>query len=218
MNLVGVTIGCGPKFSRMAALAAREWTRRTGRPGLVLDEVEQRRRGLSHPHRLKFDLFRLVDQSVDAVAFFDADMVFLEEFDPAGLIGADGFAAVRDLHDQTWIIDDAARARVRPMDYFNSGFFLVHRDRAELLDLAATLTGYLRTPFKDQTHLNAAANLLRVPVRYLPGAYNAHVDPRHTRTLDGIIGAHLHWVRHEPAERLARYYQDDVRELFWCEA
>ena len=218
MNLVGVTIGCGPKFAQMATLAAREWTRRTGTPGIVLGEVEQARRGLSHPHRLKFDLFHCLDSSVDAVAFFDADMVFLEEFDPCELIGPDGFAAVRDLHRETWIIDDAARARVAPFDYFNSGFFLLHRDRADVLALASTLTGYLQTPFRDQTHLNAAANLLRVPVRYLPGRYNAHVDPRHTATLDGIVGAHLHWIHHEPADRLIRYYQDDVRDLFWRES
>ena len=214
MNLVGITIGCGEKFSRMAEFAAREWTRCTGRPGIVLDHIEQTRRGLSEPHRLKFDLFRLVDHRVDAVAFFDADMVFLEEFDPVALTGPDGFAAVRDLHDQTWIIDDAARARVRPQDYFNSGFFLIHRDRAEILDLAATLTGYLRTPFKDQTHLNAAANLLRVRTCYLPARFNTHVDPRHTATLDGVVGAHLHWIRHEPIDQLARYYTD-AREMFW---
>ena len=215
MKLVGVTIGCGEKFSCMATLAAREWTRRTGCTGIVLGEVEQQRRGLSHPHRLKFDLFRCLDSSVDAVAFFDADMVFLQEFDPRELLGVSGFAAVRDLYHEPWIIDDADRARVRPENYFNSGFFLLHRDCSEILDLASVLTGYLRTPFKDQTHLNAAANLLRVTTSYLPGRFNTHVDPKHTASLNGVVGAHLHWIHHEPADRLARYYQDDVRRLFW---
>lgn len=202
----------------MAELAAREWTRCTGRPGIVLGGVEQARRGLCEPHRLKFDLFRCLDQSVDAVAFFDADLVFLEPFEPVELLGPDGFAAVRDLHQETWIIDDAARARVQPLDYFNSGFFVIERRQEELLNLAAALTGYLRTPFRDQTHLNAAANLLRVKTRYLPPRFNSHVDPRHTATLDGIVGAHLHWIRHEPPARLERYYDaDDARGLFWRE-
>ena len=215
MNLVGVTIRCGERFERMAQLAAREWTRCTGRPGIVLGDVERQRRGLSQPHRLKFDLFRCLDQGVDAVAFFDADLVFLNEFDPAALLGPDGFSAVRDLARETWIIDDAARARVRAEDYFNSGFFLIERRHEELLHLAATLTGYLRTPFQDQTHLNAAANLLRVKTRYLPERYNVHVDPKYTTTLNGVVGAHLHWLRHVPTVDLERYYSPQINDLFW---
>ena len=215
MNLVGVTIGCGPRFAAMARLASREWTRRTGRPGYVLGAPEQERMGLSTPHRLKFDVFHLLDSSVDAVAFFDADMVFLEDFDPEELLGDDGFAAVRDLHREPWIVADAARAGVPPQHYFNSGFFLIERRRVDLLALAATLTAHLRTEFRDQTHLNAAANLLGVATHYLPGRFNTHVDREHTRSLDGVIGAHVHWLRDEPAESLERFYSDDLRELFW---
>ena len=215
MNIVGVTIGCGPRFHAMAKLAAREFTRRTGRPAFVFDQVDQARMGCSAPHRLKFDLFRLLDSTVDAVAFFDADLVFLEVFDPAALLGDDGFAAVRDLHREPWILADAARAGVPPQHYFNSGFFLLHRRRRELLDLAATLTAHLDTPFKDQTALNAAANLLHLETNFLPGRFNAHVDREHTRSLDGIVGAHVHWLRDEPIETLERFYSDDVRSLFW---
>ncbi len=216
MNIVGVTVGCGGRFERMAQLAAREWSRRTGCPAHVLGAEEMKGRGLRDPHRLKFDLFRFVDPRVDAVAFFDADMVFLESFDPTVLLlGSFGFAAVRDLHREPWIVEDAARARVRPEDYFNSGFFLIERRNAELLDLASVLTGYLRTPFKDQTHLNAAANLLRVRPSYLPDRYNFHVDPRHTASLAAITGAHIHWLRDVPEADLERYYSDEARDLFW---
>ena len=215
MNLVGVTIGCGPRFHAMATLAAREFTRRTGRPAFVFDQVDQQRRGLSTPHRLKFDLFRLLDSTVDAVAFFDADMVFLEPFAPEELLGDDGFAAVRDLHREPWILADAARAGVPPQHYFNSGFFLLHRRQQRILDLAANLGAHLETPFRDQTHLNAAANLLGVATNFLPARFNAHVDREHTRSLEGIVGAHVHWLRDEPAETLERFYSDDVRSLFW---
>ena len=215
MNVVGVTIGCGPRFNAMAKLAAREFTRRTGRRAFVFDQVDQERLGLTTPHRLKFELFRLLDSTVDAVAFFDADMVCLEDFDPATLLGDDGFAAVRDLSREPWILADAARAGVPPQHYFNSGFFVLHRRRLELLALAASLGPYLDTPFKDQTHLNAAANLLGVAVNYLPARFNTHVDRRHTRSLDGVVGAHVHWLRSEPVETLDRFYSDEVRSLFW---
>ena len=45
--------------------------------------------------------------------------------------------------------------------------------------------------------------------------FNSHVDRAHTRSLDGVIGAHVHWLRDEPAESLERFYSNDLRTVFW---
>ena len=47
---------------------------------------------------------------------------------------------------------------------------------------------------KPQATLNAAADRPGIAVNYLPGRFNSHVDREHTRSLDGIVGAHLHWI------------------------
>ncbi len=214
MNLLGLTIGCGERFGRMAALAAREFTRRTGVAARVLGEAEQHAAGVARPHHLKFDLFRFAGD-VDAVVFFDADLVFLEPFDPASLVGRGAISAAADLADAPWIIDDAWRAGVRPDDYFNSGLLVVHREAAHVLDDARSLLGTLRTPFQDQTHLNAAVRRTGVNCWRLPPTFNVHVDREHTASLDGVIGAHVHWVKDAPAADLERYYGDGLRSLFW---
>jgi hypothetical protein len=52
-------------------------------------------------------------------------------------------------------------------------------------------------------------------VNYLRGRFNCHVDREHTQSLDGVVGAHMHWLKSEPGDDLARFYGDEVREFFW---
>lgn len=212
--MLGVTIGVGERFARMAGLAAREFTRRTGVRVAVLGEREMEAAGLETAHLLKLELFRLFPKA-RAITYFDADMVFLEEFDPADLIGDDGFAAVRDLSRENWIVEDAARAGIRPQNYFNSGFFIIARERAEILATAKRLKSEIPSPFVDQSALNAAADRLGIAINYLTGRYNTHVDRAFTNSLEGVIGAHTHWVKSEPAEGLERFYGDEARTFFW---
>ena len=214
VQMLGVTIGVGEKFERMAALAAREFTRRTGARAVVLGEREMAELRLAKPHLLKFELFRLFPEA-EAITYFDADVVFLEDFDPLALAGDDGFAAVRDLFHQSGIITDAARAGIRPQNYFNSGFFIITREREKILHAAKRLRQEIGSPFVDQGALNAAADRLGIAVSYLPGRFNSHVDRKHTRSLEGIVGAHLHWIKGEPVEQIERFYGDEVKTLFW---
>ena len=211
MKIVGMTIGCGPVFHEMASHAAYSFIRHFGCECIVLDE---RTPGAERPHRLKFDLFKFAPYA-DAIVFFDADLVWLEMIEAEELVPQErGIAAVRDITSAEWILADAARAGVAPEAYFNSGLMIIRRDCRELLDCARDLSRYLDTPFQDQTAFNAAARLLRMPIAYLPGTYNFHVDREFTDTLEGVKGAHLHWIKDEPPARLAPYYHE-TRSLFW---
>lgn len=213
-GMLGVTIGVGERFERMAMLAAREFTRRTGVRAVVLGTAEMEALGLESAHLLKFELFRFFPQA-EAITYFDADMIFLEDFNPAELLGDDGFAAVRDLYREPWIVEDAALLGIRPVDYFNSGLFIIARERAEILTEARRLKPELAAPFFDQSALNAAVDRLGIAVNYLTGRYNTHVDRVHTESLARVVGAHLHWLKSEPVEGMERYYAEAVREFFW---
>ncbi len=205
--MIGVTIGSGKVFGKMAELAARNFTSCTGLPAHVIGKAEQLLLGLERPHDLKFELFNLFPGE-DAIAFFDADLIWLSDFEPREHFGDDGFAAVRDLFNTDWILCDSARAGVRPQNYFNSGFFLIDRTRASILDEAKRLktSGQITTPFKDQTFLNAAADRLGVAVQYLPQRFNFHIDRDQTKHLNKVIGAHFHWLKDEPD--FESYYDD----------
>lgn len=212
---VGVTIGSGDPFERMARLASQRFTACTGLPAVILGNADRERLHLHKPHHLKFELFRLVPDA-EEIVFFDADVIFCSPFDVQELRSPHGFSAVLDFVDASWIVRDAERAGIPSTSYFNSGLFWIHRSRADVLPRARELrlSGEITSPFNDQPFLNAAVARTG-GAHYLNKRWNYHVDRKATKTLADVIGAHIHWISQD-AENLAKYYAAP-RSLFWRE-
>jgi len=188
--MTGVTIGTG-SFRKLADKAADSFRRTTGLPCVVLGDEHLAKYNLPFPHHLKYHIFDMVDS--ECVFYFDSDLWWMREWDPRELaaVTQGGLGAVRDLNRSGHIAMDAEGFELELDSYFNSGFLVLNRDPcAYLLSTAkgcydriiAKLnpkTVKLRHPkarfwvqFKDQTSLNMAAQMMRLPIRYLDRRYN----------------------------------------------
>jgi hypothetical protein len=166
---VAVTIGVG-RHAELARLAADEVRARTGLDTVILGDSEFAASGLEHPHYLKFRLFELVH--ADNLFFVDADVVCLEEWDPAVFFGRPEVVAVRDRMIDL-VTGEAEEWGVPVEDYFNSGVMILSRAHHHaMLRRAEALVGSRRTSLFDQSPLNAARVQLGVPLKLLDRRYN----------------------------------------------
>lgn len=168
--MLAVTIGVG-SYAEMARYAARAVQQNTGLSTFVIGDEQFARSGLAKPHYLKFRLFDLVD--ADQVLYFDADQVCLNPWNPRVFADPEMFVAVRDRLGPV-IRSDAEFARVRAEDYFNSGLFIMSRERhLPLLRGAEEMTRTnSKMHFFDQTALNATRAALGLPLRLLDRRFN----------------------------------------------
>jgi hypothetical protein len=179
--MIGVTIGTGG-FREMAEEAARRFTQYTGLPCTILGDEHLSRMDLPYPHHLKYHIFDLVDSQ--DVFYFDADLWFLREWSPEKLqeqAPPNALVAVKDMQKAGHIWKDADKFDLDVTQYFNSGFMIMNRQfHKQLLTLAKHLYDKViasekhigKSFFKDQTSLNMAAQMLELPVHYVPRQYN----------------------------------------------
>ena len=90
--MLGITIGTGEYYSRLAKRAARAVEEKTGVKTIVLGDEHFAASGLPAPHHLKLRLFDFVDD--DFVMYFDADMVCLNSWKPERVARKDAVVAV----------------------------------------------------------------------------------------------------------------------------
>jgi hypothetical protein len=170
--VLAVTVGVGPRWRELAGWAAEAVEARTGLQTRVLGEEEMRRFGLRVPHRLKFKLYEACPEA-EAILYFDADTIFLREWDPREWVGRWEVVCVQDRASEGCVQDEARRAGVATGAYFNSGLFLINRTHhAAMLARAEELARTMTSPFHDQTYLNRARRELDIPALYLPREYN----------------------------------------------
>src|SRR5207253_2006653 len=107
-------------------LAAESVRRRTGLETRILGDEAFARHGVKVPHLLKFKLF---DEFPDAetILFFDADTIFLQEWNPRIYAGREELVAVGDRWDHGVVRKEARMIGLDPREYFNSGFFIINR-------------------------------------------------------------------------------------------
>jgi hypothetical protein len=177
-NMLAVTIAVGGMWEKLAELAAASVRARTGLSTRVLGAVEMSRFGKRVPQHLKFKLFEACPD-VETILYFDADTLFLRNWDPRVFAGRSEMVCVRDeppTHDaQAWkrLLAEAKKAGLPVEDYFNSGLLILHRaHHSALLARAEQEAAEFCSVFHDQTYLNRARRVLGVSALWLPGEYN----------------------------------------------
>lgn len=125
-TFLAVTIGVGPVWRVMAELAAESVRRRTGLETRILGEEAMARCRMSSPHFLKMRLFEEFPEA-EHILYFDADMIFLQQWDPRVFAGRGEFICVRDRADDGNVQGEAQLAELPEDMYFNSGLFLANR-------------------------------------------------------------------------------------------
>ncbi len=92
--MIGVTIGVGYPYAKLATLAATCVEEHTGLKCHVLDHTHFSRSGLRHPAALRLALFDYFDHS--DVLYFDADWICLNSWRPSVFAGRSNLVACRD--------------------------------------------------------------------------------------------------------------------------
>jgi hypothetical protein len=201
--MIGVTVGTGD-YEETAVLAGARARAMTGLDIEFFDYGMLRKAGIADPYSARLAIFDLVD--VDAVLYFDADIVMLKPWSPRSWEGCPSFVAVRDQYVGRSTIDEDL-----PRDnYVNSGLFIAQRrahaavlsDARELWKLEGD-----RLEMKDQTALNRALRRADVRVEYLPEFYNFmryHLkeSPADTEVLNAHYTPHGRAIAHQHLLRL----------------
>jgi hypothetical protein len=172
--MIGITIGTGEYYSRLAKLAARAVEEKTGIKTVILGDERFAASGLPAPHHLKLRMFDFVDD--ESVMYFDADMVCLNSWKPESLAKADAVVAVaesaRPLHVRT-----AQDWEIPLGEYFNAGLLLLNR-RAheewlrETERFVQTDTKFAEYDPYDQAALNITRHRLGLKLELLDRRYN----------------------------------------------
>src|SRR5436309_15860940 len=90
--MVGITIGVGEYYSRLAKYAAQAVEEKTGVKTTILGDQHFASSGIPAPHHLKLRMFDFVDD--ESLLYFDADMVCLNSWKSACYARVDGVVAV----------------------------------------------------------------------------------------------------------------------------
>lgn len=207
--MIAVTVAVGEKYGLMAGLAAESCRRRTGLEVRILGDDAMRRQQVAKPHYLKFRLF---EECPDAenILYFDADTVFLRDFEPRAFVDKSDFVCVQDRGNMDTVSKDAKRIGISADEYFNSGFFIANRTHHHaMLKMAEDLTSSIVSGLFDQTHLNAARIRMNIPALFLGREYNWLRFESLERPTQVVIG-HIFKFGNRPDETIRRYYQ------FWA--
>lgn len=128
-NIQGICFGIGGGWQSAAILACEQMEKHTRIPCKpILARPENAPEGWS-PSWWKMCAFDLVDDGADYALVFDADIVCVRDWTP--YLHDAPVMAVREFHSATRAIE-AKNYQIR--DYFNGGFFLVHRDMRSRLE------------------------------------------------------------------------------------
>ena len=124
--MIAVTIGVGDKWREIAECSTDSVRERTGLETRVLGEEAMAKYGFVQPHWLKFRLFEEFPEA-ETILYFDADTIFLQEWDPRVFARRSEFICVRDRDEYENIRSESRLIDVPANMYFNGGFFIANR-------------------------------------------------------------------------------------------
>jgi len=172
--MVGVTIGVGEYYGRLAKYAVQAVEAKTGVKTRILSDEDFASSGLPAPHHLKLRMFDFVDD--ESLLYFDADMVCLNSWDPECFAKTDAVVAVaesaRPLHVRT-----AQDWEIPVGEYFNAGLLILnrpcHRDwLRETEHFVLTDKKFAEYDPYDQAALNITRRRLGLKLELLDRRYN----------------------------------------------
>src|SRR2546421_913076 len=172
--MVGVTIGVGEYYSRLAKHAVQAVEAKTGIKTKILSDEDFASSGLPAPHHLKLRMFDFVND--ESLLYFDADMVCLNSWDPECFAKKDAVVAVaesaRPLHVRT-----AQDWEIPVGEYFNAGLLILNRQfhRDWLLEterFVLTDKKFAEYDPYDQAALNITRHRLGLRLELLDRRYN----------------------------------------------
>lgn len=173
--MVGVTIGVGEYYGRLARLAAQALEANTGvKKTVILNDEHFASSGLPAPHHLKLRMFDLIDD--DSLLYFDADMACLKPWEPERFAHTDAVVAVaesaRPLHIHT-----AKDWGIPVEEYFNAGLMILNRRHhhewlRETERFVKTDTKFQEYDPLDQAALNITRRRLGLKLNLLDRRHN----------------------------------------------
>ena len=121
--MIGVTIGIGAEWARLARATAQRMSAHTGLECRVIDSCTY---GVAHPSWLKCHVHRIFPEA-DSFLLFDADILPLKEWDPHGLFESLGrpFCGVPEPNSNLMVRDECeAWGLGYPDIYLNGGLLM----------------------------------------------------------------------------------------------
>ena len=205
-TFLAVTIGVGPVWHRLAELAAESVGLRTGLETRIMGEEAMRKYEAKAPIYLQSRLFEEFREA-EHILYFDADMVFCQEWDPREFAGRRELVCVQDRWDYDVVRRDAGFIGFRPEEYFNAGFFIASRTHhAVWLERSRWEQERYGTDLYEQTDLNSARHLLGIPALFLPKTYN-WLDFDLLPDASRVVCGHFFALENEPLPVIERTYR-----------
>ena len=173
-SFIAVTIGIRGVYPYLAQRAAESCVWSTSLPTFIVARYAlERFPSCVKGNRLKFHLFDLFPEAT-TILYFDADTLFLKQWDVSSYAATESFICVRD-QENKWSSADSEATGVPLSSYFNSGFFIASRKTHQpMFELANRLyQNNFPTTLIDQGYLNRARYDLAIPIELLPQQYNS---------------------------------------------
>lgn len=169
--MIGVCIGVGGRWGRLAAASARRMQEMTGVPCVVMEDAGEWR--ACHPSWLKSHIHRLFTQENEFLVF-DADLLALRPWDPAGMFEAMGrpFMAVPEPNANPVLLEECREWGLGfPDVYINAGLLLYGREHGYVWDRVWAMHPR-GGRWLEQTALNHALAMEAVEMCRLPRRFN----------------------------------------------
>ena len=169
--MIGVSIGIGPGWQECARFAALRMSRMTGLECHVVTHPH-RTTEVAHPSWLKCWVTEMFPAE-DSFCLFDADLLPLRPWDPAGLFEKLGRPFLAVPEDNTLpVYNECMRYQLPPWDwYVNGGLTIFGREHASIWQTVWKLHPRFGS-WLEQTALNHVLRDVGLPVCRLPRRFN----------------------------------------------
>ncbi len=201
--MIGVTIGYGA-WHEVACAAAARMQAMTGLECRILPDYL-----VDDPQRASWAKMRVLEAyPEDNFLIFDADVFCMKPWNPMEWADRPTFVAEKP---NKMTVAECQLFGLPQERYINGGLWIVSRDEAPLFDAIKKMyPEYGR--WQEQTALNKAIHRdLRLPVRYLPRAYNDLVNPALPSDPDTLRARHsvnLHFAGPKTTGWLMEMYEE----------